>query len=158
MCTAFAPSSALVLGDLFSPEMARVARRVEPLARDGCDVRVFQNVPEVLAKSSADGWHPDLVIACQHWPDEYTANEVRQLLRGFPLARLICCYGPWCASDGRTRDVWPLSIRVSAACAPRRIDLELDVIAGTRRPLPLTASRDEIFLFDPEMAIGSAAD
>jgi hypothetical protein len=158
MCAASAPFSALVLGDLFSPEMPRVARRIEQLARDGCDVRVFQNIAEALAKSSMDGWLPDLVIACQHWSEEYTATDVRQILGVFPLARLICCYGRWCASDGRTRDVWPLSIRVSADFAPRRIDLELEVLAGTRRPLPLTASRDEIFLFDPEMAIGSAAD
>jgi hypothetical protein len=73
------------------------------------------------------------------------------------LARLICCYGPWCASDGRTRDVWPLSIRVPTALASRRIDLELEVLTGTRWPLPLTASRDEIFLFDPEQAIEAPA-
>lgn len=153
MCAATAHSSVLVLGNLFSPDMPCVARRVEQLARDGCDVRVFQNVAESLTISGADGWHPDLVIVCQHWPDEYTATEVRQVLGVFPLARLICCYGLWCASDGRTRDIWPLAIRVPGDFAAKRIDLELEVLAGTRWPLPLTASRDEIFLFDPEMAI-----
>jgi hypothetical protein len=97
------------------------------------------------------------VIVCQHWPDEYTAAEVRQMLGAFPLARLICCYGPWCASDGRTRDVWPLSVRVPAEFAPRRIDLELEVLAEARSPLPLTASRDEIVLFDPDCRIHEAS-
>jgi hypothetical protein len=139
----------LVVGDLFSPDMRSVERRVEELARDNCDVRVVPNVAEALAKSAADSCQPDLVIVCQHWPEEYTVADVRQILGAFPLGRLICCYGPWCASDGRTRDVWPLSVRVPADSSPARIDLELEVLTDVRWPLPLTASRDEIVLFDP---------
>jgi hypothetical protein len=147
----------LVVGDLFALEMQIVERRVEELARGACDVRIVANVADALAKCSSEAWHPDLVTICQLWPDEYTAAEVRQLMGAFPLARLICCYGPWCASDGRTRDVWPLSVRVPAAFAAQRIALELEVLAGTRWPLPLTASRDEIFLFDPEIGIETPA-
>jgi hypothetical protein len=148
----------LVVGDVFAPNMQSVERRVEELAQDGGEVRIFPNVAEALAKYSANAWYPDLAIICQHWPDEYTATDVRQLFGAFPLARLICCYGPWCASDGRTRDVWPLSIRVPSEFAARRIDLELEVLAGTRWPLPLTAARDEIFLFDPEIEIEARAN
>ncbi len=147
----------LVVGDLFASEMAGVERRVEELARDAADVRIAANVAEALAKSTADGWHADLVVVCQHWPDEYTPAEVRAVLRVFPLARLVCCYGSWCGSDGRTRDVWPLAVRVPAEWAPRRINLELEVLAGARWPSPLTASRDEIVLFDPEMGIETPA-
>jgi len=143
----------LVVGDLFSPEMLRVEERVEQLARDGFDVRVVCGLAEAFPKCAADAWQPELVIVCQHWPNEYTSADVRKLLTAFPLARLVCCYGPWCASDGRTRDIWPLSVRVPAEFAVRRIDIELEVMAGTRPPLPLTASRDEIFLFDPDLAI-----
>ncbi len=146
----------LVIGRLFAPEMTAVERRVEALAQDRADVRLAANVADALARSAAEGWHADLVVVCQHWPDEYTAGEVRAVLRAFPLARLICCYGSWCGSDGRTRDVWPLAVRVPAAQVARRIDLELDVLAGSRWPLPLTASRDEIFLFDPDVEIGTA--
>jgi hypothetical protein len=148
----------LVVGDLFAPDMQRVERRVEEFARAKGDVRIFPNVAEARAKSSANGWQPDLVIVCQQWPDEYTAAEVRQVLAAFPLARLVCCYGPWCTSDGRTRDVWPLSIRVPATVAARRVDLEIEVLSGARWPLPLTASRDELFLFDPETAIEATAN
>src|ERR1700733_5425417 len=147
----------LVLGDLFSPEMQQVDRRIEVLARDGCDVRVERSLADAVTKCSADAWQPDLLVVCQHWPDEYSAADVRKLLTAFALARLVACYGCWCASDGRTRDIWPLSTRVPADFASRRIDLELEVIAGTQSPLPLTASRDEIFLFDPEMGIETAA-
>jgi hypothetical protein len=147
----------LVVGDLFAPEMQVVERRVEELALGACDVRIAAKVSEALTRCSSEMWYPDLVTICQLWPDEYTAAEVRQLLGAFPLARLICCYGPWCSSDGRTRDVWPLSIRVPAAFAAQRIALELEVLAGTRWPLPLTASRDEIVLFDPEIPIEAPA-
>ena len=147
----------LVIGDLFALEMQVVEQRVEEVAQGACDVRIVAKVSEALTQCSSEPWRPDLVTICQLWPDEYTAAEVRQLLEAFPLARLICCYGPWCSSDGRTRDVWPLSIRVPAAFAAQRISLELEVLAGTRWPLPLTASRDEIFLFDPEQAIEAPA-
>ena len=146
----------LVIGRLFAPEMTAIERRVEAFARDGADVRLAANVADALEKSTADGWHADLVVVCQHWPDEYTSAEVRAVLRAVPLARLICCYGPWCGSDGRTRDVWPLAVRVAAAQGARRIDFELEVLAGSRWPLPLTASRDEIVLFDPEMGLASS--
>jgi hypothetical protein len=157
MSPSLARYDVLVVGDLFSSDMQGVERRVEELARDNCDVRIFSNVSEALANASVNTWHPDLVIVCQQWPDEYTTADVRQLLGAFPLARLICCYGAWCASDGRTRDVWPLSSRVPATFAARRIDLELEVLAGTRWPLPLTASRDEIFLFDPDVRISEVS-
>jgi hypothetical protein len=147
----------LIIGDLFSPEMQVVERRVEELAGATGDVRSAANVSEAVATCSSELWDPDLVIVCQLWPDEFRAVEVVQLLEAFPLARLICCYGSWCASDGRTRDIWPLSIRVPAARAARRIDLEIEVLAGSRWPLPLTASRDEIFLFDPETGIETSA-
>ncbi len=146
----------LVVGDLFSPDMRSVERRVEELARDNCDVRVVPNVAQAFAKCTGDNCHPDLVIVCQHWPEDYRVAGVRQILSAFPLPRLICCYGPWCASDGRTRDVWPISVRVPADSSPARIDLELEVLADARWPLHLTASRDEIFLFDPDRRIPEA--
>lgn len=59
-------------------------------------------------------FHPDWIVVLQGWSDEYPADEI---LNGFgrcPLARWLCVYGPWCTSDGRTRERWPLSVRVPA--------------------------------------------
>ena len=91
---------------------------------------------------------PALVLICQHWPEEYTTAQVQALLSRYPLARMICCYGPWCASDGRTRNIWPAAVRVPLAHAGDRLRRELMVIAGKCPPLPLTAGLDEIFDFD----------
>jgi hypothetical protein len=138
----------LVIGDFFSPTMTPLRDVVERLVESGCDARFAAGVAEVRARWAEDGWFPELVLVCQHWSDEFTTQDVHCLIARYPLARLVCCYGPWCASDGRTRDIWPLAVRVPTDAAPDRIRRELDVLAGRRRPLPLTASRDEIFLFD----------
>jgi hypothetical protein len=138
----------LVIGDLFSPTMKPLRAFVEHLVESGCDARFVASVAEARALSTDDGWFPELVLVCQHGSDEFTTQDVHGLIGRFPLARLVCCYGPWCASDGRTRDIWPLAVRVPVELAAERIRRELEVLSGRRPPLPLTASRDEIFLFD----------
>jgi hypothetical protein len=90
----------------------------------------------------------DLIVVCQHWPDEFCRADVAWLLTAFPTARLVCCYGAWCASDGRTRDTWPIAVRVPIEAFSDRLQHELQVIAGEAGPLPPTAARDEVFAFD----------
>ncbi len=92
---------------------------------------------------------PDLVIICQSWPDEFPAAEVTSAFGRWPLALWVCCYGAWCASDGRTRSIWPISVRVSVSEAEPRLSHVWRVLTEQRgEPLPLTASRDEAFEFD----------
>ncbi len=90
----------------------------------------------------------DLVVVCQWWPDEFTAEDVDALLGRAATARVVCCYGPWCESDGRRGTPWPAALRVPARRAAERILRELDVLAGRRTALPATASRDETAAFD----------
>jgi hypothetical protein len=137
----------LVIGNIDSAEMCSVRQSVDAVARRGADVR-FAATVGAAAASNETNWFPELVVVGQHWPDEFTPAEVRRLLSRFPLARLVCCYGLWCESDGRSRDLWPLSVRVSVRCAADRMHRELEVLAGLRATLPWTASRDECFLFD----------
>lgn len=92
---------------------------------------------------------PDLVIVCQSWPDEFSPSEVAQTLGRWPLSLWVCCFGAWCASDGRSRSIWPISVRVPVDEAPRRLNHVWQLLAERRgEPLPLTASRDEAFEFD----------
>jgi hypothetical protein len=98
-----------------------------------------------------EGWFPDLVVVVQDWPDQFSQIDVDDLLRLCPLARIVCCFGPWCDSDGRTRSIWPLAVRVPIVAAEGRLAKELSLLAHHEtacRPLPLTASRAEIFEFD----------
>lgn len=87
----------------------------------------------------------DLCIVCQSWPDEFSPADIGQILNRAATARLVCVYGECCASDGRTRDLWPPAVRVPVRDFAPRLRFELDVVAGRAPPLPLTAARDECF-------------
>lgn len=106
-------------------------------------VRQINQLPGVLIDP------PDLVIVCQSWPDEFPADEVSAALGRWPLAMWVCCYSAWCDSDGRTRSIWPISVRASASDASSRLNHVWQILTEQRgEPLPLTASRDEAFAFD----------
>ena len=91
---------------------------------------------------------PHLILICQQWPEEYTSEEVNQLLTKFPLSRFVVCYSDWCRSDGRTRNIWPGAIRVAPEQSAKRIRLECEVIKGKRAALPITAGYEEVFTFE----------
>ncbi|MCA9091486.1 MAG: hypothetical protein KDA90_22970 [Planctomycetaceae bacterium] len=119
---------------------------VQAVVRHAAEVQCRATLADALRELSQDA--PDLVLVCQQWPEEYRTEEVEQLLESLPLARIVCSYGPWCGSDGRTRVIWPFALRVPAERAASRILAELDVIAGRRLPLPRTAGLEEVFTFD----------
>jgi hypothetical protein len=137
----------VLLGDSASAAMRPVLEALQRLL-PAADVRCAGSIEDAAQQFGSGDWHPDLVVVCQHWPDEFPFSEVDRLFRAFPLARSVVAYGAWCASDGRTRSIWPLAVRVPVSEVEDRLRRELEVVRGTRSPLPLTASRDEIFLFD----------
>ena len=137
----------LILGRTQAAEMQAVVASV----RTHVSPRNIQTVSDIESASrlvSEENWFADLVVVCQNWPDEFSESDVQQLLSLFPLARWICCFGVWCESDGRNRDIWPPAIRTPARNAEARIRRELAVLKGTHPVLPLTASRDETYEFD----------
>jgi hypothetical protein len=86
----------------------------------------------------------DLVVVDQQWPDEFTLSEAEALLS--ETARVVCCYGPWCDSDGRTRSVWPHAVRTPRSECREAVAREAEILHGHRPAPPLTAARDELFL------------
>ena len=143
------PLSTLILGDTtpaeFGPVLDLIKRHVPAGSRRSATD--FRTARQLIGS----GWFPDLVIALQAWSDQFSAIEVEELISLCPLARILCCFGPWCDSDGRTRSIWPLGVRVPSAGFASRFEHETALLAASRdggRPLPLTASRTEIFEFD----------
>ena len=101
------------------------------------------------AAFSATGSPPDLLVVMQDWPDQWSERDIGRLLRAFPLARLMCSFGPWCDSDGRNRDLWPPGVRVPRELTAARITKELQYLNNHAGDvLPLTAGRDEVFEYD----------
>ena len=137
----------LILGRTQAAEMqavvALVWKHVSPK-----NIQTVSDVETASRLSSEQTWFADLVVVCQNWPDEFSKADVQQLLSLFPLARWVCCFGVWCESDGRNRDLWPPAIRTPARNAEARIRRELAVLKDTHPALPLTASRDETYEFD----------
>jgi hypothetical protein len=139
----------LVLGDSTTAEMRPITETLpQSAAGSAIEMQIIPDLDAALRFAIDRNWQPDLTIVCQSWPDEFTPSAVSRLLAAFPLARLVCCFGVWCESDGRNRTIWPLSVRIPARCAQTRIHNELAVLTGVRAALPLTAARDEIFEFD----------
>jgi hypothetical protein len=92
---------------------------------------------------------PDLVVVMHDWPDQWSERDIGRLMLAFPLARLVCSYGPWCDSDGRNRDLWPPGSRVPRELTAARVANELRYLnTQAGNILPLTAGRDEVFEHD----------
>jgi len=132
-------TSLLLIGNPFGMDgVADAARQRADRVMQAAGIReALDAVPEA-----------NFVILFQHWPDEYPADEIRQLLNAAPLVRLMVCQGPWCASFGRTRSTWPAAVCVDETRWLSRLELEFSVLAGNRSPLPWTAGLDEVFAFD----------
>lgn len=96
------------------------------------------------------GTIPDLIIVLQSSSNQFSASEANDLLTFAPLARVVVCYGAWCESDGRNQSIWPTAVRVPAWSAADRIAREWQTVQNKSDapPLPLSASRDEVFEAD----------
>lgn len=140
-------SGLLIVGEWTRAEM-RPAVESATAHADGLRIERCRHVAEAMRLLTSEAWFPDCVLICQSWPDEFAVTEIQELIARLPLARWICCFGTWCESDGRNRTLWPIGPRVPARSAVARIRIEFAAARGGAAPLPLTAARDECFLFD----------
>jgi CheY-like chemotaxis protein len=137
-------SGALLVGDARPPEFA-AARK--DLARLGPCVAVA-NAAEACA-ALASGERPEIVVLVQLRPGEFREDEIDQLRRAAPIARLIVLAGSWCEGETRTGRPPPGTQRIYWHQWPARIDAELARLAAGECPgwgLPLTATEDERLL------------
>jgi hypothetical protein len=141
------PLRIVLLGDFQRDEMRTVPAEIALLAHDA-EVRHVADIAALSETLSAQAWYPDLIAVALNWPDEFPPAEVEQMFGLLPVARWICCCGVWCESDGRNRNIWPTGVRIPARAAAARIAREITVLADDKQALPLTASRDEAYLFD----------
>jgi len=110
-------------------------------------VSVANTFADISTALQNDHWieHADLTIVLQSWSEQFTAQEVDQLVGRTLSHRLLCSYGIWCESDGRNKSVWPDAVRVPLRLAESNIQHELNRSSDDHEPLPPTAARDEIF-------------
>lgn len=146
----------LVLGRIDRAEMQKLAEWLK--IHIGCAPKwMTADCIDTAIHSSAA--FPDLIVVFQSGPDEFSKEEVNRLLAYAPLARLVVCYGAWCESDGRNHSIWPPAARVPVWAARGRIAREWRSIQspGNERPLPWSASREEVFAADHPLMTDSLA-
>ena len=107
-------------------------------------IREFADIDAALARPEPLE-AAQLTIVLQSSSDQYSAPAVNQLIGRTLFHRLLCCYGPWCESDGRSRNSWPDAVRVPLRLAESVIEQEFRRIQIGTPPIPPTSSRDEIF-------------
>jgi hypothetical protein len=139
----------LVLGDVDRSEMRDLWGWLKQLIGEKAKWVVSPTVASLFSRPAVDEF-PDLIIVFQSWSQEFSLQEVHQLMAFAPLARLVVCYGAWCESDGRNHSQWPPSVRVAVWGAQNRIEREWRLIQfpGETPPLPWSASREEVFAAD----------
>jgi hypothetical protein len=144
-------STILVVGECDRAEMQPIRRWLQSLG-ESADVRHSSRLPPGATDEQP---LPDLVVVCQSWPDEFSSVEVSACLGRWPLTQWVVCFGSWCESDGRTRGIWPIGLRVPARAAVSRLQHVWEIVRdGRAEPLPVTASRDEAFEFDAVYSTG----
>lgn len=110
------------------------------------DIRVTEEFPDIVTAMQSEGLADcQLTIVLQSYSDQYTAADINHLIGLTLFQRLLCCYGAWCESDGRNRQLWPDALRVPVRLAQSMIELELPGVGAEADPIPPTAARDEIF-------------
>ena len=131
-----------IIGEPRDDELRSALRDIE-LATRGGSVELFLTVRETAGRSCSG-----LCIALQDWSAQYSRADVNRLIEATqPAGRLLCVYGSWCESDGRTAQVWPHACWVPARNAVGRVRRELADLQRKAAPLPLTSGRDEVFEF-----------
>ncbi|WP_144996661.1 hypothetical protein [Polystyrenella longa] len=109
-----------------------------------------QIIQQAFLPEAAELTEIDLVLVALDFPDQFTGVEIEQALSSNPLTRWLCVTGPWSEGDGRNRTFWPFAVRVPWHRFPERFRQEIAIKEDRLTALPLTASRNECFLFEQQ--------
>ena len=105
----------------------------------------YLTLPEALTAGLGQSVQADFVVVLQSWSDEFAQPEINELIGRMLFGRILCCYGPWCAADGRSHERWPVALRVPAASAASLIELELAGFQDESLPLSPMSAGEEVF-------------
>ncbi len=134
-----------IIGRSHASEFRTLVRQIQN-SRDLVVVGQFDTIQEAVAAGLAERILADVVVVLQAFSDEYSAADAGQLIGRMLFGRVLCCYGPWCISDGRTHDIWPVVVRVSVGSAWSVLEQEVrNIRAGVPALLPMAAA-EEVFV------------
>ena len=138
-------TSVAIIGRSHASEFRTLVRLIQG-SSDLLVVGQFDTIPEAVDACLADRLLADVVVVLQAFSDEYSAADAGLLVGRMLFGRVLCCYGPWCISDGRTHDIWPVVARVSVGSAWSVLEQEVRHIrTGVPALLPMAAA-EEVFV------------
>ena len=138
-------TSVAIIGRSHASEFRTLVGQIQN-SRDLVVVGQFDTIEEAVAAGLAERILADVVVVLQAFSDEYSAVDAGQLIGRMLFGRVLCCYGPWCISDGRTHDIWPVVARISVGSAWSVLEQEVRSIrAGLPALLPMAAA-EEVFV------------
>lgn len=106
----------------------------------------FQSESVSGALSHAAETQVDLVVVFQAWSDQYAVVDIQRLIGHLMFGRILCCCGPWCVSDGRTHDLWPVAFRIPAESALPILAAELEAFRNEMIPVSPLAAPEEMLV------------
>lgn len=134
-----------IIGRSDACEFRTLVRQIQN-SRDLVVVGQFDTIKEAVDAGLAERILADVVVVLQAFSDEYSAADAGELIGRMLFGRVLCCYGPWCISDGRTHDIWPVVARVSVGSAWSVLQQEgRNIRAGVPALLPMAAA-EEVFV------------
>jgi hypothetical protein len=139
------PLQILIIGDQHRAEALPLTEWMSATFQSA-NVLYESDITLALRKLQETHLIPDLVVVIESHPDEYSSPQIDQLTILAPLARWVVCYGDWSESAGRTRDIWPMAVRIPMRSAQQRLQQEWNLLCGKFvSPLPMSGSREEVF-------------
>ncbi|MFN9718850.1 MAG: hypothetical protein ACK58L_09170 [Planctomycetota bacterium] len=88
----------------------------------------------------------DLVVVFQSSSDQYAVADIQRLIGRLMFGRIVCCSGPWCVSDGRTHDLWPVAFRIPTGSAVPILAAELEAFRNGMIPVSPLAAPEEVLI------------
>jgi DNA-binding NarL/FixJ family response regulator len=137
--------SILLVGDVNRPEFREAGQAAQRLG-DLLGVADASAAAEAIASGRT---MPDLIVAAQAFPGEFSAASIERLRRLAPLARVVGLLGPWCEGETRTGRPWPAAIRIYWHQWLPRAEEDLRRLGSGQTSnwsLPITASEEERLL------------
>lgn len=139
------PLQILIIGKQ-NPAEAPPLTEYLPITFAPSNVLYESDIPRAMRLLQQTHLIPDLIVVIETHPDEYSRSDIDQLTVHAPLARWVVGYGDWSESAGRTRDLWPMAVRIPMRSIGPRLQQEWDLLNGkSATPLPMSGSREEIF-------------
>ena len=116
--------SVAIIGRSHASEFRGLVRQIQ----DSPDLQItgqFETIQDALTAGLVEHVPSDIVVVLQAFSDEYSMADAGQLIGRMLFRRVLCCYGPWCVSDSRTHEAWPVVARVSVASAWSLLEREV---------------------------------